>query len=69
MISDPNLPKDAVMLPVMVMVCHKCGKGIGTMIFRGDQASDIVTNALKRTDPMVTCPACNKLVKYPRGNL
>jgi DNA-directed RNA polymerase subunit RPC12/RpoP len=47
----------------MMMVCHKCGKGIGTMIFRSDQASDTVNNALKRTDPMVTCPECNKLVK------
>lgn len=63
------LPKGAVMLPVMMMVCHKCGKGIGTMIFRTDEAVDRVTDALKKSDPMVTCPECNKLVKFPREDL
>ena len=64
-----KLPKDAVMLPVMSMLCHKCGKGIGTMIFRSDAGVDLVTDALKESDPMVACPECNKLVKFPREDL
>jgi hypothetical protein len=64
-----KLPKDAVMLPIMSMLCHKCGKGIGTMIFRSDAAVDLVTSALKRSGPIVTCPECNKLVKFSKEDL